>query len=269
MQKLIYAMIFLLILNSNLASAITRVDQEIPGNKTSQFLLPQNEVVQSRLHGERDRDWFRFQMKANTVYEINMTRDDDPRNALDTTIILRDSAGRFLAEDDDGGMNLESRLTYTSSKDQWVFVVARQAKSGSTGISLYGNYRIKIQVTHKVRAFTQFESALTLGVGTPSEKFLRLHEEKHVYKVYLRSSNSYEINVLGSGTGVITNALCDTYLEVYNKGRVKIDEDDDSGLNLDSKLNFNPPSTGIYYLVVTRPNAVNCSGRYRLNVQKR
>ena len=77
----------------------------------------------------------------------------------------------------------------------------------------------------------------------------------HTYK--MTKGQRYEINL---------NSPWDNYLRLENAGGMQLAEDDDSGGNLNARIQFVAPQDGWYRIIVTS-FAPGASGAYTLSVR--
>tara|TARA_A100001391_G_scaffold78331_1_gene50553 strand:- start:12377 stop:13663 length:1287 start_codon:yes stop_codon:yes gene_type:complete len=75
---------------------------------------------------------FTFPGEEGLLLEVAMVADTDIGNELDPYLALRDASGQTVAEDDDGGNDLNSLLRYVMTGDETYTIVA-SGLSGSVG----------------------------------------------------------------------------------------------------------------------------------------
>ena len=72
-----------------------------------------------------DSDWERFYARAGKVYTL---RTSNLGPGLDTYMLLFDSdAKKILAENDDGGDGVASRIDFYPLRDDWYFIQVKNA----------------------------------------------------------------------------------------------------------------------------------------------
>ena len=75
-----------------------------------------------------DRDWFAVTLEAGKTYQIDLEGSETMSGTLGDTYLygIHDAAGNFIpgTEDDDGGVSVNSRVTFTATADATYYVAA-------------------------------------------------------------------------------------------------------------------------------------------------
>jgi catechol 2,3-dioxygenase-like lactoylglutathione lyase family enzyme len=144
---------------------------------------------------------------------------------IDTYLEIYDATGNIIAEDDDGGEDLNARVE--------IFVEAGQAYR--TKVSLFGDkggpYRIRAiyePLLPDMERNTERARAIPLKLGETIPVYLRVPYESRWYQ--------YEITQAGASFIVQTRGKMDTILSLYDAQGNLIKEDDDSGENFNAYL---------------------------------
>jgi len=148
-----------------------------------------------------------------------------------------------LAEDDDSGSGTNARIRYSVQAGKR-YIVKVRGYDGETGE--YG-FRAWLQVQVSL-APDEYEpdndsaSAKQIEIGTSQQHTFHTFDDVDWVKFQITQPGSYTIRA----RGVNSNSL-DTYIELFDSDMNSIDEDDDGGGNLDSRLSLHLES-GLYYL---------------------
>ncbi len=175
--------------------------------------------------------------------------------AFDAYLVLQDSAGRYLAHDDNSGSERNARITYDVAGGIRYRVVAR-----TFGDSV-GAYTLRIsEPTATVERITGEARRGQEVAGTLAATDPKL-DDGRPYHVYLFTGTAGD-----SVTIEMRSDAFDAYVIVRDtRGRV-LGEDDDSGGELNSRLVVRIPEAGPYHVIATGFSA-NSAGRYTLRVR--
>jgi len=176
-------------------------------------------------------------LKKGKVYVIDLVSTD-----FDSFLRLEDSKGKQLAQDDDGGGNLNSRITITAPEDDKYKIVATTFSGGA------GKYSLTVKEFAAVKndkVFTVgkegFSADGNLDANDAPDK-LRNNPAK-VFQVKMEGGKTYVIDL-------ISNQF-DAYLGLQDSAGNVLAQDDDSGGNLNSRIRYNVANAGTYRLVAT------------------
>lgn len=193
-------------------------------------------------------------MKKDQGYLIDMVSSD-----FDAYLRLEDAAGNKLAEDDDGGGNLNARIRFTAPRDDLFLVIATSCAGGA------GNYTLAIK--SYVPAVVKVIELAALGANKATEFQGQLQAQDppdnsrnvpcRIHTVELKAGKRYVFDLI--------SREFDAYLRLENPGGGHLVEDDDSGGNLNSRITYQVPTTGRYRLVAM-PLAGARGGQYTLRV---
>jgi len=217
-----------------------------------------------------DRDWFRVQLTAGATYTLDLQGQATGTTALaDPFLRVYDSAGAWLAENDDGiglASEFDSRLTFTATISDTYYLEA-----GAFQDSYAGAYGVTVSL--QVVASDDFADSLTdttapfgqVSVGTPSTGRLEAVGDHDWFAIQLAANASYTIDLTGVESGGGT--LEDPYLRVYDSAGALLVENDDivPGTIHDSRLTYHVTATGTYYVGASAYNDLY-TGTYRASV---
>ena len=148
------------------------VDAQKDENTTN--VMSVGDTFNGSVSDSTDADWVKITFTAGEVYTINLTGN----TLSDPYLYLMDSSGSEIARNDDGGLGLDSKLTYTASTSGTYYLVA---DAYSTNI---GSYSLSVE---RERPATLDELALFLTEGYAGRE----------YKFDTSSSNVISVNLSG------------------------------------------------------------------------
>jgi serine protease Do len=153
---------------------------------------------------------------------------------------LLDKAGRQLAEDDDGGGDLNARIIHSIDKDGDYQIVVTSFDGQVGKFSL------------KVREFILKGEAKPRAVGKDGLTITDQINQNNVsdigklgklYSVQLKKGQTYRID-LESGD-------FDSYLYLFDGKSKLLAQDDDSGGNLNSRIEFRAEHDGVFHILAS------------------
>ncbi|MDR1249586.1 MAG: hypothetical protein LBK63_09815 [Treponema sp.] len=197
-------------------------------------------VINRTLHTESDEDF--FLLTPNQEGELVL----ETTGSIDTYLELYHADSREkLAGDDDGGSGNNACIHYQARAGEG-YIAKVRGYDGNMGS--YGFHAWLREPFHndpdEYEDDGDFSLAKTIAVGTPQQHSFTTGDDVDWVAFETDRDGSYTIRVRGANT-----ARLDTYIELYDSNRSLIDEDDDGGSNLDSRLSARLRS-GIYYLKV-------------------
>jgi hypothetical protein len=198
--------------------------------------------VNRSLHHRGDEDFFLFTPDKDGALVMETTGDD-----IDTFLEFYEAGSRgALATNDDGGSGGNA-------------MIRRNVQAGNRYIAkvrgydrdVVGRYGFHVYFFEPVRMTPDefeddntFESAKDIAIGTPQQHTFTSGDDVDWVKFQASEAGTYIIRVRGT----VSSSL-DTYIELCDSNRSAIDEDDDGGDSLDSRLSARL-QTGTYYLKV-------------------
>jgi hypothetical protein len=166
---------------------------------------------------------------------------------IDTYMELYNAnTGEVLDENDDSGESNNARIRYNVRALERYIVMVR----GYSG-SVSGSYGFRAYFPNKVAlAPDAYEpdddssSAKTIEIGTPQSRTFHSGDDTDWVQFRVTRQGRFLIQA----AGINSNRL-DTYIELFDSNLNLIDEDDDGGESLSSRLSINL-SAGVYYLKI-------------------
>jgi len=191
-------------------------------------------------------------LAAGRAYQIDLTSKD-----FDTFLRVEDANGREVAYDDDGGEGLNSRLVFTPTRTGQYRLIATSYQGG-TGRFLFvvvakgGGQGAAVAANPANANPINYDGALTLNDPQDAVR----HHPCRVYNLNLDANSGYQIDLRSSEF--------DSYLRVEDADGKELAHDDDSGGYPNARLQFSPPRTGQYRVIVTSYSGG--AGRYQLSL---
>jgi hypothetical protein len=187
---------------------------------------------------------FTLDLKKGYTYTIDLISRDA---GVDPYLYLEDSNREVVAEDDDSGGGLNSRLSFAPSKDGKYRIIA------TTLNQTLGTFQLKVKAE---RQLMSIEDELTIN----DVPYRNGHYCK-IIKLKLKARHIYTIDLVQREGG------WDPYLYLENDKMEVLAQDDDSGGMLNARLRYVPKQTGEYRIIATT-FAPDMVGGFRLTVRE-
>jgi hypothetical protein len=197
-------------------------------------------LVNRTIHDREDQDFFLLTPDKDGILVVETT------GGLDSFLELYDAeTNNRLAENDDGGSGGNARIRQSVSAGGRYVAKVRGYSSETGDYSLRAYIVERVQVApDEYESDDDFSAAKDISIGTPQQHNFNSGDDVDWVKFQVTEAGRYIIRA----RGVESNSL-DTYIELFDDNRNSIDEDDDGGDNLDSRLSVRLQS-GTYYLSV-------------------
>ena len=189
-------------------------------------------VLQGELDDEGDSDYFAFEAEAGEFYQLDVTLGTLEDSVLD----LYDVDGNWLDGNDDSAGSTASRLVWNPPRTGTYYV---QVTSFDTGI---GTYTLTISDIADDHANSAADATpVDIGVATRGE--IDYGGDGDFFAFEAEEGESYQLEVtLGT--------LEDSVLDLFDADGAWLDGNDDSAGSTASRLVWNAPGTGTYYVQV-------------------
>lgn len=216
------------------------------GAATVQFngMLANTDPLDNVRQGCRQKVYV-HKMSAGRTYTIDL------EGQFDTYIRVENSKGTNLAEDDDGGDGLNSRLTFRPTQNDSYRVIVTSCGQGAVG-----PYKLRIHSTGAEKLVLSTQSALT-----NQDPLDRVRQGSHckIFTVKMDAGRAYTID--------LQSVQFDSYLRLEDANGNNLAQDDDSGGNLNSRITFSAPQAGVYRVVATTLGG-GSTGNFSLSVRQ-
>ena len=231
---------------------------DLPGGTASTAVLETPGDAESQLEDTGDTDWFRLDLEAGVPYVFSMEGTDTDNGTLsDPFLVLRNENGMFIDQNDDGGLGLNSAISFTPEVSGIYWLEARSFGSTSTG-----SYKVTSRIDDIPGDAT---STTVLSVGSPLSSDLDGENDMDWVQVQLTAGRGYTFDMEGVDSGAGT--LADPFLVLRNDSGVFLDQDDDSGEGRNAQITFTPSVTGTYW-IAARSFGSDPTGTYTLTMSQ-
>jgi len=192
-------------------------------------------------------DWYKVTLTAGVQYQFDLigSAADGAQvdlSLFDPFLVLRNSDGTAIVENDESGIDHNARIFYTPTTTGTYYLDAQEY-----GNNAYGTYRLIVNAA---------PTTGSLPLGTSQSGALTSNGEVNLYSVTLTAGVSYGFSVDG-------DTLLDPYLEILNSSGATVYNNDDGGPGLNALLVYKPTTTGTYYLAA-RESGNNATGTYKV-----
>ncbi|MDR2111194.1 MAG: hypothetical protein LBP32_07785 [Spirochaetaceae bacterium] len=199
------------------------------------FSLTPGEPADAFFHSTDDVDWYRVDIPAGGAQLLAYTEGQ-----MDTLLTVFDGADNEIASDDDSGEDYNARISVFVPTGPAFIMVDRYEDNR-------GIYTINIQLREPAGPdeFEPDNTSLQAKEIRPGVSQRRTFSDEADWAFFNAAQEGYYIIQAGGET---TTDL-DTYLELFDEDEVLIDDDDDGGPDLSSRLRIrlNP---GTYFIRV-------------------
>ena len=209
--------------------------------------------VEGVIDYEGDSDYFRFTAEEGQLYQIDVALGTLP----DSYLALRDSDDWRLAYNDDNGDSLASRIFWEApaSGDYYLAVEA------SGWDAQVGSYTLTVSHSTIVDDHSNdIDDATVAAVGADVEGVIDYEGDSDYFRFTAEEGQLYQIDV-ALGT------LPDSYLALRDSDDWRLADNDDHGDSLASRIFWEAPASGDYYLAVEASGFD--AGSYTLTVTRR
>ncbi len=196
---------------------------------------------------------YSFEGRAGQTVSLDLTSDE-----FDAYLILIDSNGNSIAQDDDGGAGTDARIVTQLPTNDTYIVLANSFRGGESG-----RYQLTLRSQPGQSAGQTQRGMILNEQGALRQGDPMLPEDGSLYHEYEfegRAGQSVTIN--------LESSEFDTYLFLFDNEGTLIDANDDiSPGNTNSRLSLQLPYTGSYLVIVNSYDNTG-RGRYRLTVEE-
>ncbi len=198
-----------------------------------------------------DQDWYAVDLIANHEYQFDLTGV----SLSDPLLTIRNANGVTVAQNDDGGPGLDSRITFTPDASGTYYVVAAAFGSnfgtytltasdlGSTVVIVPG-----ITITEDGDAAGSTATTAEMISGDTFNGTLSSGSDQDYIRINLTAGVEYTFDVQGAGAG--TGTLADPYILVRNANGASVASNNDGGIGDDAQVTFTPTTSGEHFIIV-------------------
>jgi hypothetical protein len=196
-----------------------------------------------KVRGESHHKIYFHKMEAGRGYRIDLESRD-----FDAYLRVEDPDGMSLAENDDGGDGLNSRILFTPTRPGNYRIIATTLGPGESGF-------FKLTITPAAPQKVVLQKVDKLTANDPLDR-VRAGCRHKVYSVKLEAGKEYTIDM---------TSQFDTYLRLEDAQQKQLAQDDDGGGGLNSRIVFQPQKTGTYRIIATT-FAADQTGDFQLRI---
>ncbi len=207
------------------------------------------EALPGALEYADDSDYFTFEAEQGQSYQIDVTLD----TLEDSVITLYDAAGWELAYNDDYADSLASRIVWRASASGSHYAQVTGYGSGS--------YTLTVSLSDIVDDHgdsTADATAATVGEALPGA--LEYADDSDYFAFEAEQGQSYQIDVT-------LDTLEDSVITLYDAAGQELAFNDDHADSLASRIDWEAPASGVYYLEVRGYSAPG--GSYTITIAAR
>ncbi|MEI7684695.1 MAG: PPC domain-containing protein [Planctomycetota bacterium] len=198
---------------------------------------------------------YEVKLKKGTKYQLDLISPN-----FDCFMRLVDDKGTQLAEDDDGGDRLNSRILYVPLQDGAFKIYASSLGGGQ------GNFNLSVKsvVPGAGAKVTQLAAPTAAKASEHADQLQATdardpvrRQPAKIHTVELKAGKTYTINLVSQ---------FDNYLRLENAAGQQLAADDDGGGNLNARIVFACPADGQYRIIAT--SFGGGTGPYNLQVSE-
>ena len=244
--------------------------EDLPADTTTTGEVEVGGSVTGNVDRDADVDWFAVELKKGKRYQFDVEGADTGRGNLADPFLwgLYDAGGQAIsdARSNDGGVGKNGRVIYTPTADGTYYIAAAGT---ATMTGTYTLSVILLGANGASEADTDFPRDTTttgrVEVGASATGNIDPGEDLDGFRVNLEAGKRYRFDLEGADTGRGSQAdpILALYGDSFNVSHY-IDEDDDGGEGLNSRLTYTATATGIYHLEVAGLDP----GTYTLSVRE-
>ena len=228
--------------------------EDLPADTTTTGEVEVGGSVTGNVDRDADVDWFAVELKKGKRYQFDVEGADTGRGNLADPFLwgLYDAGGQAIsdARSNDGGVGKNGRVIYTPTADGTYYIAAAGT---ATMTGTYTLSVILLGANGASEADTDFPRDTTttgrVEVGASATGNIDPGEDLDGFRVNLEAGKRYRFDLEGADTGRGSQAdpILALYGDSFNVSHY-IDEDDDGGEGLNSRLTYTATATGIYHL---------------------
>ena len=210
-----------------------------------------------------DQDWFAVTLEGGMRYRIDLEGSATGAGTLRDPYLrgIYNASGNPIAgtDDDDGGTGYNSRALFQPATGGTYYIAATGSGSNT------GTYRLSVTEADDFTA--NIATAGAVAVGGSATGNIDFTGDRDWFAVTLEAGTRYRIDLEGSDTNAGT--LNDpNILGIYDASGNLLTgiNDDNGGLGDNSRIRFEPPTAGTYYIAAGASGSNTGTGSYRLSV---
>ncbi|WP_395702720.1 pre-peptidase C-terminal domain-containing protein [Aquabacterium sp.] len=212
-------------------SASARQQDDFASNASTTGRVALGGSSSGSIETAHDVDWFAVSLSAGQTYRFQLASNGlaDPLFAVFT------ANGDLLAADDDSGGGLNAQIQFTAPSTGTFYLAAMDVGSGT------GRYTVAAQALVSDDFAANSSTSGRLAPGGSSSGTVETSGDKDWFAITLNAGQTYQFRLHGVTLG-------DAALTLYSASGTSLASDDNSGGGLDALINYQPGTSGTYYL---------------------
>ena len=244
------------------------VGEDLSADRTTAGVVAVGSTATGAISPAEDRDWFAVELAAGRTYTIDLKGSPTSDGTLSDPYLrgVQDAEGDLISgtTNDDGGEGYNSRLTFTASESgtHYIAVGAYRSVQGTYAVAVVAVADVQETVTDPEPAQSVAEAvgedlpagratAGVVAVGGTATGAISPAEDRDWFAVELVAGTVYTVELKGWQTG--DGWLIDPYLHGIHDAAGNLingTTDDNGGAHLNSRVTFEPATSGTYYIAV-------------------
>jgi len=202
---------------------------------------------------EKPAKKYTAKLNKDKTYIIDLVSTD---KNFDPFLRLLDKKGNELAEDDDGGGDLNSRIIY-SPKETGDHEIVAATLDGELGKFSLKVREFALKAEAKPREIGKDGLSITANIANTDVS--DLGKLGKLYSVTLKAGQTYTID--------LESQSMDSYLYLFDGKSKLLAQDDDSGGDLHSRITYRATQDGVFHIIATTLDGDE-TGEFTLKVRK-
>jgi Bacterial pre-peptidase C-terminal domain len=194
---------------------------------------------------------YTIKLQKDKTYIVDLVTKD-----FDAYLRLLNKKGDELAEDDDGGGDLNSRIIHSAKETEDHQIVV------TTFDGEVGKFNLKVRefaLKGEAKARPIGKDGFTITANIAQGDTTAISKLGRVYSVELKAGETYTIN--------LDSPTMDSYLYLFDSKNKLHAQDDDSGGDVNSQITFRATADGVYHIIATSLDGTE-TGEFTLKVRK-
>lgn len=236
------------------------VIERIGNGSLSGCALRYGDTAFHRITNDEPEVFYTFQAQAGDIVNVNMRASS---GNLDSYLVVADSSGFILAENDDilGSLDAAVEGLFIPADGTYFIIASRYAQQAGTSS---GNYILTLQEAANSGLGNSAQGAIPIRMGDRVEGVISADAVVRYYRFEARQDDIINIRMSR------INGNLDSYISLTNAGLQELVANDDFGGSQNSFIEgYRIPANGTYYIMATRFEgaAGRSTGRYRLDLE--
>jgi hypothetical protein len=194
---------------------------------------------------------YTIKLQKDKTYIIDLVSKD-----FDAYLRLLNKKGDELAEDDDGGGDLDSRIIYSAKKTEDHEIVV------TTFDGQVGKFSLKVRefiLKGEAKARSIGKDGFTITANIAQGDVSPIGKLGRIYSIQVKAGETYTID--------LESPTIDSYLYLFDGKSKLLAQDDDSGGDVNSRITYRATADGVLHLLASSLDGTE-TGEFTLKVRK-